>query len=435
MSNINYSNIFILIFLIGTFISFLINHFLEFIKWKATKKSGGKIPEELSSIPAAECFDSQKLEKIALYKEAQYKFFIPNSFVELGLTLFLVCAGFYPWLFETVCVWTGNPSNYGNSFACAFLFFFLAGIPEGIAEIPFSLYKDFCIEKKFGFSNMTPKLWVLDRIKSFVLSLVMSAIIMAPMIGILYIAPKSWWIFLTIFLFILTIIIQVIYPILIAPIFNKFTPIEEGELKSRIASLIEKNGFKASGIFVMDASKRSSHSNAYFGGMGKSKRIVLFDTLIKQLNVDELEAVLAHELGHCKLHHILKRTLIMIPVEFIMMFVLYKIAQCGALYSGFGFQIAENSIQSIQFVGLFLASMIASSVQEILSPIVNYGSRKDEFAADRYSAKLIGNPDSLISGLIKLNSENLSDLLPPKLYVFWNYSHPSLMERIRALKK
>ena len=235
-------------------------------------------------------------------------------------------------------------------------------------------------------------------------------------------------------MFAFTLIMQVLYPLVIAPMFNKFNPLEEGELKSRITALMENLGFKSSGIFIMDASKRSGHSNAYFGGMGKSKRIVLYDTLVKQLTTDELEAVLGHELGHYKLHHILRKICIMLPLEFVMMFVLYKIAQSHLLYTGFGFAIAEEMIVPLQFIGLFLSSLVANSLTEILSPIMNFSSRKDEYAADKFSAELTKNPDALISGLIKLNSENLSELLPPKLYVIWNYSHPTLVERIKALK-
>ena len=275
----------------------------------------------------------------------------------------------------------------------------------------------------------------MDQIKEMVVSLIMSTILMAAMIEVLVIFPDKWWILLVCVLFAFTLIMQVLYPLVIAPMFNKFTPLEDGELKERISQLMTNLGFKANGIFVMDASKRSGHSNAYFGGMGKSKRIVLYDTLIKQLTTDELVAVLGHELGHYKLHHIIRRFLVMIPVELILMFVLFKIAQGTSIYTGFGFAVADVQIQSVQFIGLFLASLVAGSVDEFIPPIINTSSRRDEYQADAFSAKLTGNPDALISGLIKMNSENLSELLPPKLYVIWNYSHPTLIERIRALKQ
>ena len=435
MYRIVLSNPFIIIFLVGTICSFLVHHFLEFISWRSRCKNKGKLPSELQNIPEASCFDTEKLANICAYKNAKYFSWIPASIVGLAVTLALVCSGFYPWLFNVVCRITGTPNGFWSTYFCAFLFFTLASIPESIINIPFSLYDEFIIEKKFGFSKMTFKLWVIDEIKNLVVSLLMTAVLMAAMIAVLVNFENTWWILLTCVMFAFTLVLQVLYPLVIAPMFNKFNPLEEGELKTRITALMENLGFKSSGIFIMDASKRSGHSNAYFGGMGKSKRIVLYDTLIKQLTTDELVAVLGHELGHYKLHHIIRRFLVMIPVELILMFVLFKIAQGTSIYTGFGFAIADVQIQSVQFIGLFLASLVAGSVDEFIPPIINTSSRRDEYQADAFSAKLTGNPDALISGLIKLNSENLSELLPPKLYVIWNYSHPTLIERIRALKK
>ena len=185
----------------------------------------------------------------------------------------------------------------------------------------------------------------------------------------------------------------------------------------------------------MDESKRSGHSNAYFSGFGKSKRIVLYDTLIKSLTADELASVLGHELGHFKLKHITKRLFVLIPLEFILMLALYLLAQNPNLYTAFGFSgIAASNVSQVQFIGLFLAAAIYGSVSEILSPLINFTSRKNEYAADAFAAEICGTSEHLILGLIKLNSENLSELLPPKLYVFWNFSHPTLIERIRNLK-
>ena len=282
---------------------------------------------------------------------------------------------------------------------------------------------------------MTLSLWILDEIKGLVMSVILAVLLIAAMIGILCAFPHGWWILLTIVMFAFTLVMQVLYPLVIAPMFNKFTPLESGELKERIENLMTDLGFKSTGIFVMDASKRSGHSNAYFGGLGKSKRIVLYDTLINQLNTDELVAVLGHELGHYKLHHIIRRFCVMIPVEFVIMFVLYRISQVQSLYTGFGFPFETiANISSVQFVGLFLASLIAGAVQEFTSPVINYSSRRDEYAADKFSAELTKHPEHLISALVKLNLENLSELLPPKIYVFWNYNHPTLVERIKALK-
>lgn len=398
-------------------------------------KNGGKLPEGLKEIPASKVFDEEKLKNITDYENAKYFYWIPSSVCSFALTLILVVSGFYPWLFNVVCRITGIPHGFSSTFFCFLLFLVLSSVPSSLLSVPFDLLKEFKLEKKFGFSKMTFRLWLLDEIKGFLVSIVVSSLIVAAMTFVLVVFPKNWWILLTFILFALTLIMQVLYPLVIAPIFNKFTPLEDGELKTKITSLMENLGFKASGIFVMDASKRSGHSNAYFGGLGKSKRIVLYDTLINQLETDELVAVLGHELGHYKLHHIIRRFIVLIPVEFILMFILNFCAQHTSLYTGFGFAVSAENVQSMQFIGLVLASFVWSSLSELISPISNASSRRDEYQADAFSARLTKNPDALISGLIKLNSENLSELLPPKLYVAWNYSHPTLLERIEALEK
>ncbi len=398
-------------------------------------KNGGKLPEELKEIPASEVFDEEKLKNITDYENAKYFYWIPSSVCSFALTLILVVSGFYPWLFNVVCRITGTPQGFSGTFFCFLLFLIFSSVPSSVLSVPFDLLKEFKLEKKFGFSKMTFRLWLLDEIKGFLLSILISSVIVAAMTFVLVVFPKNWWILLTCLLFAVTLIMQVLYPLVIAPIFNKFTPLEDGELKTKITSLMENLGFKASGIFVMDASKRSGHSNAYFGGLGKSKRIVLYDTLINQLETDELVAVLGHELGHYKLHHIIRRFLVLVPVEFILMFILNFCAQRTSLYTGFGFAVSAENVQSMQFIGLVLASFVWSSLSELISPISNASSRRDEYQADAFSARLTKNSDALISGLIKLNSENLSELLPPKIYVAWNYSHPTLLERIEALKK
>lgn len=434
---ITFSNPFILIFLIGTVVSFLINQFLEFIDYRSRVIHNGKIPKELAGIPlAAEIFDSQKLKNICDYENAKYFFWLPKSFVSLLLELLLVIFGFYPFVFNVAVSITGFPVSVLNSFTCFLLFTILASIPGEIISIPFELYKEFVLEKKFGFSKMTLKLWITDQIKNLILSGILMVLLTFAASLFFVKCPNSWWFILASVLIAFTLLMQIIYPKFIAPLFNKFEPLPEGELKDKITELLDKCGFTNDGLFVMDESKRSGHSNAYFSGFGKSKRIVLYDTLIKQMTSDELTAVLGHELGHYKLKHILKRLIFTIPMEFILLFALYKLAQFPTLYSGFGFSnITGMNFTQVQFLGLFLAITIYGAVSEIISPFMSIASRKDEYQADAYSAKVCGTGEHLITGLIKLNSENLSELFPPKLYVFWNYSHPTLVERVSKLKR
>lgn len=433
---INFSNPFVLIFLIGTIASFFIHHFLEFIDYKARKKNGGTLPKELQEIPAANVFDQEKLKKISEYENAKYFAWIPSSVCNLVLDFALILFGFYPFIFDIICLVSGFPSSIGSCFVCFFLFIIISSVPGEILSIPFSLYREFVVEKKFGFSKMTFKLWIIDYLKEGILSIILSALLTIVASIFFVKCPSSWWFILAAVLICFTFIMQIIYPKFIAPLFNKFSPLEEGELKEKLSDLLQKTGFVSDGIFIMDASKRSGHSNAYFTGFGKSKRIVLFDTLTKTLTADELVAVLGHELGHFKLKHILKRLIFTIPLEFVLLFALYKLAQFTDLYTGFGFaNITAQNVSSVQFIGLFLAILIYGSISEIISPITNIFSRKDEYEADKFSVEHCNNKEDLISALIKLNSDNLSELLPPKLYVFWNFSHPTLIERIAALKK
>ena len=212
------------------------------------------------------------------------------------------------------------------------------------------------------------------------------------------------------------------------------TILEEGEIKERIEKLFAKTGFKTSGIFTMDASRRSNHSNAYFTGFGKNKRIVLYDTLLKQLEPSEIEAVLGHELGHCKKHHIAKRMIVMIPLVFVSLLAASLIAKLPALYSAFGYEPLNNVAPYIQPLGLLFIGLVFEGYGNIVSLVSNFFSRKDEFQADAYSKEMCGTSQPLISALIKLNKENLTELEPPKIYSMFNYSHPPLMERIKALE-
>jgi len=264
-------------------------------------------------------------------------------------------------------------------------------------------------------------------------------VIMAPlllvMIGLFKYASDWWWILLGCVYFVFSLAISVIYPIFIAPIFNKFTPLEDGELKTRLEELLKKCGFKASGLFVMDASRRSGHSNAYFTGFGKSKRVVLYDTLIDQLTTDEIEAVLGHELGHYKHHHILKKLILMIPAVFAVLFAVSFLVKLPLLYTGFGFNfIVENVPYQMMFIGIFLLSLVFGEWGRILSPIMNALSRHDEFQADAFAKKICGTGEHLCTALIKLNKENLSEIQVPKIYSVFNYNHPPLLERISALR-
>lgn len=419
----NLSEIFVLLFVGGNLFSFLLNMLLERIDFSFRKKHGREVPEILR-----EHVDAQTLEKTCLYEDAKYKLWIPSSILELVLSLYLVYCFFYPALLERICTWTEN------SFFVAVLFIVLGGIPGAILSVPFALYSEFGIEKHFGFSNMTLGMWISDEIKGFLINLVIMAPLLLAMIGLFKYASGWWWILLGCIYLAFSLGVSIVYPIFIAPIFNKFTPLEDGELKTRLEELLKKCGFKASGLFVMDASKRSGHSNAYFTGFGKSKRVVLYDTLIEQLTIDEIEAVLGHELGHYKHHHILKKMMFMIPGVFAALFVASMFIKLPELYIGFGFDVGDFIPYQMMFIGVFLISLVFGEWMDLFRPILNFLSRRDEFQADAFAKKICGSGEPLCTALIKLNKENLSEIQVPKIYSVFNYNHPPLLERIAALR-
>lgn len=438
MDQINFTNPLVIIFVVGTIFSFLKNQILELVDFLSRKKNGGILPEEIKKYKASEVFDQEKLKKINSYKNLKYFFSIPEAVLSVSLTLILALSGFYPWILNRCLQIVSDnsiPVGFWQTYLSAVLFFVFASIPSMILSVPFEILDEFYVEKKFGFSKTTVKLWIQDQIKNSIVSLIFTAVLLLAMIFVMKVFPATWWIFLAAVIICFSLLIQVLYPLVIAPLFNKFSPLEAGELKTRLENLLVKIGFKSDGVFVMDASKRSGHSNAYFGGIGKSKRIVLYDTLVEQLTPEEIEAVLGHELGHYKLKHIVKKFFFVVPFMILLMFLLYYCTTHISIYVGFGFGFCQDAIvpPTLQFVGFFLANLVWGVINDFVEPITNYFSRKDEYQADKFSKDVTNNPDALISGLIKLNNENLSELLPSKIYVFWNYSHPTLVERIKNL--
>ena len=418
------TNIFIIIYLSGVLVSFLIDFILEKIDFSFRKKHGLEIPKVLE-----DHVEKSVLEKTCRYEDAKYKIWLPSALFALALDIYLVFSEFYPAVFATVSYFIDS------GFAISFLFLVIVMIPDRLLSVPFSLYREFGIEKQFGFSRMTFGMWFADGLKGLLLSLVVSAPLVFAANLLFKHCPEFWWILLGALYIAFSLGISVVYPLFIAPIFNKFTPLEDGELKDRLESLLKKCGFTASGLFVMDASRRSGHSNAYFTGFGKSKRVVLYDTLIEQLTPEEIEAVLGHELGHYRNHHIVKRLLVMIPLVFAVLFAISFLLKMPFFYESFGFLTGNEVSYKMMVAGLFLVEKTFGSWGNLLEPAMNFFSRRDEFQADSFSKEICGTAEPLISALIKLNKENLSEIQVPKVYAAFNYNHPPLLERIEALQK
>ena len=301
-------------------------------------------------------------------------------------------------------------------------------IISSIINLPFDIYKTFQIEQKFGFNKITPRLFIQDQIKSIVLTLAIGTPLLYLIAWIMTNLTQNWWLYVWGVVVGFNLLALLIYPTIIAPLFNKFSPLEDLELKEKIMLLLNKCGFKSQGVFVMDGSKRSSHGNAYFTGLGNSKRIVFFDTLLKQLNHDEVIAVLAHELGHFKHKHILKQMFASFGLMLLTLYVFSLLINFNDFYAALNVQTINS------LTGLLLLFLVTGVITLPLAPVFSFMSRKNEYEADNF-AKLNSNKDDLISGLVNMYRDNASTLTPDSLYVKFYYSHPPANLRIANLEK
>ena len=296
----------------------------------------------------------------------------------------------------------------------------------GLLTLPFGIYRTFVIEQRFGFNRTTPRLFAFDRLKGLGLALILGAPILAGILLLFeYGGPLAWvyaWAAVTAF----SVIVQYVAPIWIMPLFNKFTPMPDGELKSAILEYAKANDFPVSKLFIVDSSRRSTRANAYFTGIGRNKRIALFDTLVQQHTTRELVGVLAHEIGHYKKKHVIQGTVISIVHTGVIFFLLSIFLKSPGLYTAFG-------VQSSVYGGLLFFSLLYTPVEMLLSIVMNAVSRLNEKQADRFAARTTGDPDGLADALKKLATNNLSNLTPHPFYVFLNYSHPPLLERVQAI--
>lgn len=417
-------NPFVIIFLTFFIASTITKLSLAFINYSYRKKHLGIIPKELEGR-----LDKEKMKKIDEYSNVKLVYSICSMVINKTIVLLLLCFCFYPWL---VSVFNSLTQNL---YFLVILFFCTDTLLDTILLIPGSLYFHFGIEKKFGFNKMTLGLWFADLIKSLILSFVLQIIIFCAFVFTFQTFGDIWWLPVWVFMTLFSFAMQIIYPQFIAPLFNKFSPLPESELRDKLTNLLIKSGYKPDGLFTVDSSKRSTHSNAYFTGIGKSKRIVLYDTLIEQLTPDELTAVMGHEIGHRKKGHLIKSIIISLVKSLVVLFIASKLLKFPSLYNGFGFVISSDHINEAYYIGLFLLQIISSPISYFLQPIAAWRSRCNEYEADKYSAQLTDMPEALIEGLIKLNLNNLSNLYPAPSFVRFYASHPPLLQRIAALRK
>jgi len=310
------------------------------------------------------------------------------------------------------------------------LVLFAIGVVLGLPSIPFDWWSTFKLEERFGFNKSTQQLWVIDKIKGLILGCAIGLPLLALLLFLVNSAGQFWWVWGFAVFFVFQLVMVVAYPMFIMPLFNKMEPLEEGGLKTRLFDLANRTGFQAQTILKMDGSKRSSHSNAFFAGFGRFRRIVLYDTLMEQMEEEELEAVLAHEIGHYKLGHIPKMVALSGVTTLAMFAVLGWLS--GSEWFPMAFQFGEEA--STQLVPVLLLFMLLSGLVTFwLSPLTSRLSRKHEYEADAFARDAMSSAEPLSKALRKLHKENLSNLTPHSLYSSFYYSHPTLLEREASL--
>ena len=366
-------------------------------------------------------YDKEKYSQSQVYLKDKTRFGIFTGTFSLFLMLVVIHTGLFGILDEFIREQTQHPILSG------LLFFGIIFIINDIINIPFSIYGTFVIEEKFGFNKTSPKTFILDKLKGYGLMVVLGSMVMGP---ILYFfnayGENGWWI-AWILISAFMVAVQPLFVHVIAPMFNKFEPLEEGDLRSAIEQFSEKVKFPIARIDVMDGSRRSAHSNAYFSGFGKSRRIALFDTLIEKHSTKEIVSVVAHEVGHYKKKHIITGTIIGMIETGIMLYVFNLFMNETALFAVFG--LKEISV----YAGLVFFGMLYAPVSIVLSIFTTALSRKNEYEADAYSLETTGDKEALINMLKGLSAANLSHLTPHWLTVFLSYSHPPVKDRIAAV--
>lgn len=395
-------------------INFTVDKVLDYLN---AKHFNDPIPEELNDV-----YDTVEYQKSQLYKDENYRFGIITSSLSLIATL----AFFYFDGFALVDNWSRSFSE--NNIVVALIFFGVIMLASDIISIPFSYYHTFVIEEKYGFNKTTTRTFILDKIKSWLMIIVIGGLLLSLIVWFYETTGDVFWLYAWGIIAIFSFFMNLFYARLIVPLFNKQSPLEEGSLRSKIESYANKVGFKLDKVFVIDGSKRSTKANAYFSGFGKEKRITLYDTLIKDLEEDEIVAVLAHEVGHYKKMHIVFNLIATIATTGFTLWLL-------SLFIGNSLLSEALHVSQPSFhIGLIAFGVLYSPISEITGLVMNFISRKFEYQADDYARYTFDGPP-LISALKKLSKNSLSNLTPHPSYVVAYYSHPTLLQRFKNLNK
>ena len=409
-------NVFTYIFLFSLFAGIFVQWFLVQKQINSVRSNRDNVPEAFNDKISLEAH-----QKAADYTEAKVKTGLFELMIGSALLLLWTLAGGLQFL-----------DNWLRTFGMSEIFTGTALILSvfaimAILELPLSLFKIFKIEQSFGFNKMTPKVFFVDLLKNTIVGFLIGAPILLFVLWIMENSGTYWWAYVWFTWLTFSLLMMWAYPAFIAPIFNKFRTLENDELKTRIENLLARNGFKSNGIFVMDGSTRSTHGNAYFTGLGANKRIVFFDTLIDELSYDEIEAVLAHELGHFKCNHIRKRISLLAAIFFIGLAILGWLINQPWFYNGLGID------QMSTYIALLLFVMVSPAFTFFMQPLFSFISRQHEFEADDFAAGQ-AQTENLITALVNLYRENANTLTPDPLYSAFHDSHPPAPIRIAHLK-
>lgn len=377
------------------------------------------------TIPAAfqHSMNAETAEKAASYSLARLRFAAAGQLYDTLVLLAIFLSGAIGLLDRWAAGISPAPYLHGIVFLVA------AMVIGRIINIPLGLYGTFVLEARYGFNRTTPLLWALDQVRSIIISAVLTSVFALCLFSIMDLTGSSWWIWASAFIIGAGMLLTIIYPRLISPLFNKFTPLPAGALKDGIDKLCKDCNYPLRDVYQMDASKRSSHGNAYFTGFGRAKRIVLFDTLISQLSTEQVLAVLAHEIGHGKHGHVFKGLLLSAASTVGGMWLLSLLLDYSPLYQAFG--VTAPSYHA----ALVICGLVAAPFTYFATPLMSMYSRRCEYEADRYAVKAMGRGEPLSSGLMKMSNNSLVNLWPHPLYSAFYYSHPSLPERVAAIEK
>ncbi|MEA3361768.1 MAG: M48 family metallopeptidase [Thermodesulfobacteriota bacterium] len=391
---------------------------LDWINIRHRQKTRQPLPDAFSGQ-----IDEERLDHSDAYALAGDKVGFTEDIVSVLLTLVFLFGGLLPWYDQLIVGFSDNFILQG------LLFFGLLALVQLLVGIPFSLYKNFILEERFGFNRMSFKLWGTDLLKSLLIGSVLFLLLAGGALWLVQLAPQSWWLWVWGFWATVSIFLLYLSPYLIEPLFFKFKPLAKSELETEVRDLLEKAGAHAGKVLQVDASRRSGHSNAYFTGIGKVKRVVLFDTLMEQLDDKELLAVLAHELGHWRCGHIRQQ---LIKTQIVALF------SCWLAFTLLNSQILPGwlGLEQLSFAGqVVVLGWLASLVGFFWTPLSSWWSRRHERQADQFAINMVGSGQELASGLVKLARENLSNLFPHPFYAAVYYSHPPLVERVLWLER